>query len=399
MRNRVIVAALAVTMFVLPATAATIGEIRGLGSSFITSNATFVNLARPALADGTIDIAQYIWSGAPAAGCVNAITIKFFRRGTTNDPALDVIATRGPFNAKTGVNTVALSPAVSILKGDWIGFTRSAASDCGGVLLTETEDSELEGTALVTGAAKQDVILARGRSMNLLGRTGSEYLYGVIPVVGSVAGNQGSQFRTSAQLSNRSPDAARGRLVFHPAGKSASPGDPELPFSLSANESVSFADVIASAGASGLGTLDMIMYSGAPPDLSVRVFNDGGAKGTSGLTEHLITPGKALGEGERATLTVPADLANYRLNAGVRTFGEETQMQVEAWDADGTKVAFTSHTYPANYFSQFAAADLIGHALPAGGYIRVWIVKGRAVVYGATTDNRTNDPSIAFATR
>ena len=45
------------------------------------------------------------------------------------------------------------------------------------------------------------------------------------------------------------------------------------------------------------------------------------------------------------------------------------------------------------------AVFLLGLALTGGESITVRITSGSAFIYGATTDNKTNDPSIQFARR
>jgi len=54
--------------------------------------------------------------------------------------------------------------------------------------------------------------------------------------------------------------------------------------------------------------------------------------------------------------------------------------------------------FPAVYHEQqTATAFLNGLALPAGGSIAARVEAGAAIVYGATVDNRTGDPSLQIA--
>ncbi len=52
---------------------------------------------------------------------------------------------------------------------------------------------------------------------------------------------------------------------------------------------------------------------------------------------------------------------------------------------------------PASSFLQQEAGALLGMDLPPNGTIRIVINGGGTVVYGATIDNVTQDPSIQFA--
>src|SRR6185295_3346643 len=138
-------------------------------------------------------------------------------------------------------------------------------------------------------------------------------------VAGSVRGNQGSEFKTSMQLSNYGEGTITGRLVFHPAGVAAQAGDPSLSYSLTPEQTLSYPDVVQSLGASGIGSIDLVVTSGNPPDVSARIFNDAGANGTSGLTENLLTADQAFHTLDFGSIPIPADLTSFRLNIGYRT--------------------------------------------------------------------------------
>jgi hypothetical protein len=54
-------------------------------------------------------------------------------------------------------------------------------------------------------------------------------------------------------------------------------------------------------------------------------------------------------------------------------------------------------TYDPTFFTQQPAETLLGGPIPEDASIQVSVSTGSAVVYGATIDNTTNDPSIQFA--
>jgi hypothetical protein len=67
-------------------------------------------------------------------------------------------------------------------------------------------------------------------------------------------------------------------------------------------------------------------------------------------------------------------------------------------DATGAVVGTVSRTYAATYHEQQSAGTLLEIAtLPAGGSISITVTSGAAIVYGATVDNRTGDPSLQIA--
>src|SRR5207247_4489836 len=137
-------------------------------------------------------------------------------------------------------------------------------------------------------------------------------LSSIVPVVGSTRGGFGSNFKTSMQLTNSTPWPIKGTLVFHPAGRSALDGDPSLPYSLSNFQTLSYEDVVAQLGQNGLGSMDVMSTSSAAPIITVRVYNDGGAAGTSGFIEEVAGPEAALQFGALTLTATPAAAVNRR---------------------------------------------------------------------------------------
>jgi streptogramin lyase len=220
----------------------------------------------------------------------------------------------------------------------------------------------------------------------------------ILPVVGSTPGAGGTFFKTSVQLHNSTSSAISGRIVFHPSGVAGSDSDPALSYSLAPGQTQSFADLLPAIGQSGLGSADVQVTSGSAPVATVRVFNDAGPSGTTGFTEDLMRPEEALQAGQQGVLLVPADLVAYRLNIGVRTLEAGSSMTVTVRDAGGAVVATVPRGFPAVYHEQQAAGVFLnGVSLPAGGSVTVLVGSGSAVVYGATVDNRTGDPSLQIA--
>jgi hypothetical protein len=75
-------------------------------------------------------------------------------------------------------------------------------------------------------------------------------------------------------------------------------------------------------------------------------------------------------------------------------------MRILVIDANGAVVGSeTTRTYPAKYFEQITVSDFTGvpaASIPANGLLRVQFFGGRGIVYGAYTDNKTNDGAIRF---
>jgi hypothetical protein len=309
--------------------------------------------------------------------------------------AFTVVADRGPFNVLTGKNQLFLSPPVDVKNGDLIAVTSLVNYfDCGSPearpdplsVFLEVPGDVQGGTFNLKGTVR------RGQAVGLRATDTTEVREGVIAAVGSLPGNFGSFFRTSLQIT--STGTSTGRIVFHPAGVPASPNDQALPYTVSGGAATYFADIVSTMGKSGLGTLDIISNDGLPPLVTARVYNDLGPSGTAGFTEDLIRPDQMLHTIDTAAILTPADLTNFRMNIGVRTFGSSIALVVSYGNRGSATLNF-----PANTFQQYSLAGFGDPSPVPNELITFTVIGGDAVVYASTTDNRTNDSSVRFATR
>ncbi|HEV7486110.1 MAG TPA: hypothetical protein VGQ65_10545 [Thermoanaerobaculia bacterium] len=221
----------------------------------------------------------------------------------------------------------------------------------------------------------------------------------ILPVVGSVPGNFGAYFKTSVQLYNPKSSAVSGKIVFHTQAVSGSSSDPSLAYSIPAGKSLSYADLLPAMGiASGLGSADVVADAGSPfPVLLARVFNDAGAAGTTGLALEPMAASDALQNGDSGVLIAPAD-TRFRLNIGVRTLEQGVAFNVTVRNKDGVVVKTTTKSFDPTFFRQIGSTEILdGYALTGGETITIQITSGSAFVYGSTTDNTTQDPSVQFA--
>lgn len=222
-----------------------------------------------------------------------------------------------------------------------------------------------------------------------------------LPVVGSTPGAAGSFFKTSVQLYNPKSATVSGKIVYHPAGASGSASDASFAYTLAPGKTLAYDDILPQFAQSGLGSADVVAdLNSAFPVSLVRIFNDAGVAGTSGMTEELLEASAALGAGEEGALVAPANIAKFRLNVGVRTLGQGAAMTVTVRNADGATVKTVEKSFGPTFFTQVgSAAFLDGYALTGGESITIRVNSGNAFVYGATTDNTTNDPSFQLAAR
>lgn len=220
----------------------------------------------------------------------------------------------------------------------------------------------------------------------------------LLPVAGSLRGGFGSNFKTSAQIHNRTDRAAKGQLVFRRANLPALPTDPKIAYDLEPRATVSYDDIVAEFGVEGLGSIDVIASEGAVPAVVARVYDDQEA-GTNGTGVPLVDNRDALAASERATLIAPGEFARYRFNVGIRPLSQGATVKISVYNEEGFERSSTVRTFDPNVFQQQPAADFVLGTVAANDSIALEIVAGSAVIYGTTTDNTTNDPAFQLAER
>jgi len=360
---------------------------------------TLIDFSHPATSAGQLTTAWFRWTN----NCTGAAKIKVLRR---NAQALGTftITERGPFDATMGTNVVTLSPAIAIQPGDYIGITElrgSGRGGCGATPLAESTDDQI---LLVADGDLQSGSFANlrqmhGYEMNVIASATTSVLSAVVPGAGAAAGQNGAFFRTSIQLTNVLGSELTARVVFHPAGQPASASDPAAFVTLAGYETRSSPDIVTVLGRAGLGSIDVYTGSGIAPIVTARIYNDLGANGTAGFTEEGFRPSQALQPGEQGVLQVPADLAKFRFNVGIRTLDAGANVTITVYNAELNTLETTTRSYPANYFIQTSGVDFAGHPLSANSHLIVDLTSGSAFVFGTTTDNKTNDSSVQFAAR
>ncbi|HET7435848.1 MAG TPA: hypothetical protein VFN10_14165 [Thermoanaerobaculia bacterium] len=373
----------------------------GVESSNFSVVRTDVDFVHPANATGTISRVTYQWSDT---ACANAVKIKVFRR---SGDSLVLVAERGPYS--TSQSTIDFSPAIAVQQGDLIGITR--LTNCGAIMIFSngvdtagyvTFEGDLTGTTAMSdargGAGSQLALYATGDATETVAR--------VLPVVGSLTGSFGSNFKTQVQLFNSTPGLVTGKLVFHPEGQSGSGSDPYVTFSLANAKVLSFPDVVAATGRTGLGTMDIVVAPGAAAPLFLsRVYNDAGNNGTSGFSSEAIDPNasgngsRVLNTGATAFLVTPLDPTRTRYNIGVRTLSEGATFTATLRDKNAVIVKKVTKSYGATWFEQRNVNDFFGTSpIGADHSIQINVTAGSVILYGSTTDNSTNDPAIQYAT-
>ncbi|MEP6994040.1 MAG: hypothetical protein ABI968_05910 [Acidobacteriota bacterium] len=390
------------------ASAASGAQTLQIGNDITTPNASDVvvadvqvdvDLVRPATATGVLDTATFQWS---STGCLGAVEIKFYRR---QGDTLVFLGERGPFDVLATPMPVTLTPPMAVQEGDLIGIQRLV--NCGNAVTSSGFASA--GYVAYSGDSHSDLSLSAADAISpdvlavFATGTATESVVRVIPTVGSTPGAFGSFFKTGVQLHNPWDTEISGRFVYHPQGVSGSSADPSLLFTVGAGQTVAYADLVQTMGQVGLGSIDVVLPETSQiPIIITRVFNDAGSVGTSGFTEDAFDPDGGGSEntilfaGSTGFLVGPADVTNFRFNIGVRTLLSGAFVTFTVHDATGAVVQSVTKTYLPTYFEQTSSDTLLGTTLQPNDTIEISVSSGSAIIYGATTDNTTNDPSIQF---
>lgn len=321
-------------------------------------------------------------------------------------PSAPVIS--GPSTANTGTQYTITWPAIT----GATGYAVDESTDANFLTVTST-DVTATSASFTHAAANRYYYRVRSRNQSTGCNTASLFSNTVsvlvsvapvaqtriLPVVGSVPGSFGANFKTSIQLYNAKSSAVSGKIVFHTQAVSGSSGDPSLAYSIQAGKSLSYPDLLPAMGiASGLGSADIVADAGSAfPVTLARVFNDAGAAGTTGLALEPMAASEALQNGDTGVLIAPAD-TRFRLNIGVRTLEQGVGFNLTVRNKDGVVVKTTSKSFGATFFRQIGSTEMLdGYVLVGGETITIQIMSGSAFVYGSTTDNTTQDPSVQFA--
>jgi hypothetical protein len=220
-------------------------------------------------------------------------------------------------------------------------------------------------------------------------------LRAIVPVVGSTHGAFNSYFRTELQMNNRSAQPMRGTLVFHPLGGGASRS---TTYELASHATLYWPDFMESIEATGLGSLDVVVEGKGMPVIVARAFDDRGDDGTSGATVPAVHTEDALHVGASATLILPSDRRNFRFNVGVRALADGAAATVAIYGENGIlRKDLGERSWSGDAFEQLPADAFAGETLLASESLVFTLIRGGLVIYGTTTDNTTNDPSINIA--
>ena len=225
----------------------------------------------------------------------------------------------------------------------------------------------------------------------------------IVPIVGSVRGAHGSDFRTSVTLHHF--PYTKGKIYFRPAGTQPSATDPYVAYEFKDNDVppfvIHFDDIVATMGAQGMGSLEIVPDPKtrlAVPPVEVRAYNVTG-QGTFGTRVPAVWipswyPSPEAPEPTR--LLVPPVEPNFRRNVGFRTLTPINYL-VRSRTADGQYKNLGTGQAPANYTWFGSVSDLAGVPVPHDTNITVEFFGGIVIGFRTETENGTNDPTVVLS--
>ncbi|HEX8169022.1 MAG TPA: MBG domain-containing protein [Thermoanaerobaculia bacterium] len=211
----------------------------------------------------------------------------------------------------------------------------------------------------------------------------------IIPVVGNARGASGSLFRTTVHLTNATDQAIDGELTFLDASVQ------RAPFHLAPGET-RFLDQLFPSTYNGVTSANVRRLSGPRPIVLAHVFNDG--DGTSGLLERAVAPEAVLRAGDVAVLVAPiAPPKTTRFNIGLRSRSDGLSVRITRRSAAGALLDVVEQTIAPSTLIHDSAQHLLGSEPSSSESLTFEVLAGSGVIYGAATDNGTNDPNLQLA--
>lgn len=117
------------------------------------------------------------------------------------------------------------------------------------------------------------------------------------------------------------------------------------------------------------------------------------------MTEEQVPLANALAAGDEGVLIAPPDPAKARFNVGIRTLTSGVTITATLRNSFGSVVKSVTRSYPPTFFNQTSAAAFVEADLQGNDTIHVRVAAGSAIVYGATTDNISQDPMMKLLRR
>jgi hypothetical protein len=204
-----------------------------------------------------------------------------------------------------------------------------------------------------------------------------------VPMAGKSPGANGANFSTALILTGagrgttdddpETPKLYQGRIWFRPLGQAPSDTDPSMAYAIDGEETLVIDDVMASLGASGTGTLEILPKPGYPTPLADAVIENRGSDGRRFGTRIPAIWGRSLVQ-KHAFRTVAFTLrsaSDARIAVGIRSLGGDGSAIFGHKRSDGTEVEFTNVIFRGDTTTLHSLADLFAGPFEKGDRITV----------------------------
>lgn len=211
----------------------------------------------------------------------------------------------------------------------------------------------------------------------------------LLPVVGRLAGEKGTSWRSNVRISNAGASTQQVTLSLRTPG-----GVHDVTQPIAAGETFAWDDVITSVYPQLTGDVggSLLITADGPLIATSRTFNLA-PEGTYGLYVPARASQELTGAGESAWLAQLRETGAYRCNLGITSERDPVVVSVRAFDTSGTTLAVKQYAVSAGQHRQVSRlfADM-GVPLPleAAG-AEVTVLEGTALIYASVIDNRTGD--------
>ena len=232
----------------------------------------------------------------------------------------------------------------------------------------------------------------------------------ILPIVGKMHGMNGSDYTTALVIAGAgiaTPSNGfklyQGKIVFRPLGTRASDNDPSVDYALNGDETILYDDIMATLGATGIGTLEVIPKAGLPTPLADAIIDNRlpGGKLTGVRIPALLGRGQ-LTFGDTVTVGIHST-TETRLSVGVRAYGAPGSTRFEHHAANGTLIETADRFSDGDTTVLFALHDIFPNVAPGDRVIAHFQplpeVRGGSnavVLFLTETGNDLNNPNVVY---
>ncbi len=226
---------------------------------------------------------------------------------------------------------------------------------------------------------KDDVLYVVEADETMATIAGTRY----IPMAGRAPGANGANFSTAVILTGtgigvgqvggdaEAPKLYQGRIYFRPLGTAPSDTDPSIPYALDGDDTVVIDDIMASLGATGTGTIEVVSNLGLPSPLVDAVIENRAQDGRRFGTRIPALWGRDQLNTNPKVVFPLRSATDSRVAVGVRSLGGHGSLIIQHVKSNGT-VAQTANEFGyADTTTLFALHELFAGPFEKGDRITV----------------------------